>query len=172
MIPKRFFGSNLVSTVALLMVPLSACSNLWRTGTAQVDSSRNSVMLTQPEETVRLEGVQFKAGGATPRRNSKAILDAAAEILASGSDNMVYADAYCGRHDGKKANPQLAQQRAENVKAYLVTQGIPSERMVARGFGVANSAAGSDSRIYKQKSGVELIPFKNEPSRQISLIHS
>ena len=46
---------------------------------------------------------------------------------------------------------------------YLVTQGIPSEHMVARGFGVANSAAGSVSRIYKQKSGVELIPLKNEP---------
>jgi outer membrane protein OmpA-like peptidoglycan-associated protein len=91
-------------------------------------------MLTQPEETVRLEGVQFEGGGATLRRNSKAILGALLKS-ASGSYNMVYVDAYCGRHDGKIANPRLAHQRAENVKAYLMTQGIPYEHMVTRGFG-------------------------------------
>ena len=119
-------------------------------------------MLTQTGETVRLEGVQFKAGGATLRSNSRAILDEAAEILTSEPDNLVYVDAYCDRHDGKKVNPQLAQQRAQNVKAYLVTRGIPSEHMIARVYEVRNSATGNDSRGSNHNSGVELIPFRNQ----------
>jgi outer membrane protein OmpA-like peptidoglycan-associated protein len=72
----------------------------------------------------------------------------------------VYVDAYCERTRCKKANLRLAQQRAESVKAYLEAQGIPSERMIARGFGAENFAASNDSpRPRERNSRVELIPF-------------
>lgn len=158
---KGFFSSRLVSTVALLMVPLSACSNLKPTQTTQVDKARDARILTQPEEEVRLEGVQFKSDGATLRGNSKPILDAAAEILRSEPDNVVYVNVYCDRHDSKKATLQLAQQRADSVKAYLETQRIPSEQMIARG--AKNSVASTDlSQTRKRTPRVELISFVNQ----------
>jgi len=157
---KLSSARNLASgAVAVLLISLSACVAIRPLQTAQFGNGRDA----QPGEKVRLEGLRFKAEGARLRSNSKPILDAAAESLKSEPDNFVYVDAYCDRHDSKRANQQLARQRAENVKAYLATQGIPFEHMIARGFGVKNPAAGNySSKTYKYSSRVELIPVTNQ----------
>jgi OmpA-OmpF porin, OOP family len=117
------------------------------------------------QEKVQLEGLGFKADGVSLRRNSKPVLDAAAEILRSEPDKKIYVDAYCDCPSGKKATLRLAQQRADIVKSYLETQGISSERMIARGCRAKSFSAANISPLTReQTSRVELIPFATHPA--------
>ena len=155
---------NLVlGAVAILLIPFSGCADMQPVQTAQIGNALDAGIPSQPAEKVRLEGLRFKAVGAGLRADSKPVLDAAAQILRSEPDNLVYVDVYCDRRDSKHANLQLAQQRAENVKAYLEAQGVPSERMIARGFGTENSASSRySSQTHRQTSRVELIPLADQ----------
>ncbi|WP_304821816.1 OmpA family protein [Candidatus Binatus sp.] len=130
--------------------------------TAQVGNAPEAGIAAHPDEKIRLEGLRFKADGASLRPNSKPVLDAAVEILKSEPNKKVYVDAYCEPSGGKEANLRLSQKRAENVKAYLETQGIASDRLIPRGFGAENFVASNDSpQTRKQNRRIELIPFTN-----------
>jgi len=159
---KIYFTRNFVlGAIVILLLPLSACLQS-REGSGQpvqVGNNQDVGITAIPVDKVRLEGLRFNVKGASLRSNSEPILDAAADILKSEPDKKVYVDVYNERHGSKNANLRLAKQRAENVKAYLEMQGIPSERMIARGFG---ATAGDSSQTHKQNSKVELIPFGNQ----------
>jgi|HubBroStandDraft_6_1064221.scaffolds.fasta_scaffold68792_5 outer membrane protein OmpA-like peptidoglycan-associated protein len=156
---------NLVlGAVAILLIPFSGCADMQPVQTAQIGNALDAGIPSQPAEKVRLEGLRFKAVGAGLRADSKPVLDAAAQILRSEPDNLVYVDVYCDRRDSKHANLQLAQQRAEYIKSYLEGQGVPSGQMIARGFGVENSADhGGSSQTHKRNSRIELISLVNRP---------
>jgi outer membrane protein OmpA-like peptidoglycan-associated protein len=160
-----FTKTLLLAASVILLLPLSACLELQH-GAAQpvqVSDNRDAGMSAQPEEQVRLEGLRFKAGGASLRSNSKPVLIEAADILKSEPSKTFYVDVHCDQRGSEKANLQLAQQRAENVKAYLEAQGVPSERMIARGFGTENSASSRySSQTHRQTSRVELIPLADQ----------
>lgn len=132
-----FTRSAALCAIAILLIPLSSCqaSREGSVQAAQFGSTPHAEIFVQPDEVIRLEGLRFKGGGASLRRNSRAILDAAADILKSEPGKKVYIDAHFDRTGDKRESLQLEQRRAENVKAYLEAQGIPSERMITRGFG-------------------------------------
>jgi len=153
-----------VGAIAMLLVPLTACRESQNASqTAQVGSATDVSNPVQQEEKIRLEGLRFKADGSTLRPNSKPILDAAAEILKGKPDRQkIYVNAYTDPTGGKEENLKLSQRRAENVKAYLETQGIESERMIPRGFGAENFVASNDTaKTRKQNRRVELVPVAN-----------
>jgi outer membrane protein OmpA-like peptidoglycan-associated protein len=158
-----FTGRLTLGAIAILFIPLSGCLQGREDSVraAQVGDGPHERILAQ--EKVQLEGLRFKPDGGTLRRNSRAVLDAAAEILRSEPDKKVYVDAYCDQANSKIVNLRLAQQRAETVKAYLEAQGISSDRMIARGFG-AEQASNDSPHIRKQNSTVELIPFSSYPA--------
>ena len=154
--------SAALGAIAMILIPLSACqeSRDANVQSAQVGSGSETAIATQSGERIRLEGVRYKADGASIRPASKPILDAAAEILKTEPDKKVYVDAYTDPIGGKEANLRLSQQRAENVKAYLETQGISSDRMIPRGFGAENFVASNDTpETRKQNRRVELVPL-------------
>lgn len=68
-----------------------------------------------------------------------ALRDVTAE-LKEQSDTLraVYITGYTDRLGGDAHNQALSQQRAEAVKRYLVTQGVPADRIVTVGFGEAD----------------------------------
>jgi outer membrane protein OmpA-like peptidoglycan-associated protein len=163
---KLLFTKNLLLTASvILLLPFSACleSQHGSVQPVQVGETHEAGISAQPEEKIRLEGMRFTADGASLRSNSKPVLMAAADILKSEPSKTVYVDVYCDRRGSKRANLRLAQERAENVKAYLEAQGIPSERMIARGFGAENSANSNHfSKTNPQNSRVELIPLADQ----------
>jgi len=154
--------SAVLGAITMILVPLSACQQTRDANvqTSQVGSGTEPTIATQSGERIRLEGVRYKADGVSIRPASKPILDAAAEILKSDPEKKVYVDAYTDPIGGKEANLRLSQQRAENVKAYLETQGISSDRMIPRGFGAENFVASNDTpETRKQNRRVELVPL-------------
>lgn len=51
-----------------------------------------------------------------------------------------------------KVNYQLSLQRAENVRAFLVRQGVPKKIVKALGYGDTRSVAPNDTEENKQKN--------------------
>jgi len=156
--------SAIFGAIAMLVIPLSACRESQNADvqTAQVGNVPVAAATVQAEEKIRLEGLRFKADETSLRPTSKPILDAAAEVLKSQPDKKIYVDSYTDPSGGKPANLKISQQRAENVKAYLETQGIASDRMIPRGFGAENFVASNDNaNDRKQNRRIELVPFTN-----------
>jgi OOP family OmpA-OmpF porin len=85
--------------------------------------------------SITLEGVTFEFNSAVLTPDSRTVLDTVAtdlkkyprlRIELQGHTDSAGADAY---------NLKLSQQRADSVRTYLVDQGVPDTRLVARGYG-------------------------------------
>jgi len=115
------------------------------------------VAATPAPEKIDLRGVSFDRHG-TLRRDSKPVLDAAAELIKTETDAKVYVDAYCDPSGSPTLNQKISKARAAAVKAYLVKQGVPADRVVARGFGATNFIASNASlEGRKENRRIELV---------------
>jgi OmpA-OmpF porin, OOP family len=85
--------------------------------------------------TYVFKDIQFESNRASLKSSSYPTLNNIAEALKAQPDMKVEIQGHTdgrGKHD---YNVGLSQRRAETVKAYLVTRGVDSERMVPRGYG-------------------------------------
>lgn len=60
------------------------------------------------------------------------------QVRGSGTLEHVQVDGYTDRIGSNPANQRLSQQRAETVRQHLVDQGLPADKITARGLGSAN----------------------------------
>lgn len=94
---------------------------------------------TLPEKVKKFSGVipgiVFDLGKATIRPGSARILDEAAAVLKEFSTMRVAITGHTDDIGSREKNSELSQQRADSVKAYLVSQGIAAERIDTRGAG-------------------------------------
>jgi OmpA-OmpF porin, OOP family len=85
--------------------------------------------------TYVFKDIQFESNRSNLKSSSFATLNNIAEALKARPDMKVEIQGHTdslGKHD---YNVGLSQKRAETVKAYLVTKGVDSERLVPRGYG-------------------------------------
>lgn len=91
--------------------------------------------------TYVFKDIQFESNKANLKTSSYPTLNNIADVLKAQPDMKVEIQGHTdsrGKHD---YNVGLSQRRAETVKAYLVTRGVDSERMVPRGYGPARPIA-------------------------------
>jgi OmpA-OmpF porin, OOP family len=69
------------------------------------------------------------------RAEGKAKLDKLADELRDAKYDTIQATGYTDRIGNKSYNQKLSEQRAESVRAYLVSKGIPADRIRAEGKG-------------------------------------
>ena len=79
--------------------------------------------------------IQFKQAEATLLPNSLKVLDEVAGILQANPDIKLLIEGHTANNGYFDANMRLSQQRADNVKAYLIKKGISADRLTAKGFG-------------------------------------
>lgn len=85
--------------------------------------------------TLVLRGVTFATGTATLTDSAQAVLDRVAAALKEFSDVRVEVGGHTDNTGSASVNRRLSQQRADAVRAYLVSQGVEESRLVARGYG-------------------------------------
>ena len=110
-------------------------------------------------EKLVLRGVHFDFNKSRIRPGDASILDEAADILKQHPDVTIYDDGYCDAIGSESYNLKLSQRRADAVARYLEDKGIPSSKIIPRGFGKTDFVAPNDTDEGRaQNRRVELKP--------------
>jgi OOP family OmpA-OmpF porin len=88
-----------------------------------------------PEGEITIEGIEYDFDKATLRPESKDILDNLIEFLELNNNLKIEIRSHTDERGSDTYNEKLSQERAQSVVDYLVANGIPLERLVAKGYG-------------------------------------
>lgn len=90
---------------------------------------------TEKVAKVDIPPVYYDTGKATVKKESLAVLNEVVNVLKQFPTYYLIIDAHTDTVGSDSENLKLSKDRADTVKKYLETQGINSNRLVARGFG-------------------------------------
>lgn len=90
---------------------------------------------------VTLSGVSFEVGSHELSQDAKQRLDVVARGLKERPGRAITVAGYTDSKGKPEGNRTLSQKRADAVKAYLESQGVPSSRIVSQGRGPNNPVA-------------------------------
>jgi outer membrane protein OmpA-like peptidoglycan-associated protein len=99
-----------------------------------------------------MSGIQFETGKATIKKNSYKILNDIAKIFIENKSYIVEVQGHTdnvGKHD---YNVDLSDRRAHSVRTYLVNQGVPAERLSAKGYGPDKPIADNETKAGRAKN--------------------
>lgn len=106
----------------------------------------------------RLDGVNFEFNSATIRPESKALLDQVAALLTAHPDWAITLEGHTDNIGTSAFNRTLSLQRADAVKAYLASKGVPADHLSAAGFGYDKPVASNDGEAGRsQNRRVEIV---------------
>ncbi len=88
--------------------------------------------ITKP---VLIENIFYKFDSAELTDSSTKALDELTRLLTDNPSTVIELGAHCDYKGRDTYNERLSQRRAETVVNYLITQGIESDRLVAKGYG-------------------------------------
>lgn len=114
-----------------------------------------------PPMKLVLTGVNFDFDKSTLRQEDIAIIDRDAASLDKWGDVKIEVAGHTDSRGSDEYNMKLSQQRAEAVRNYLVSKGIASDRLSAKGYGESQSIADNamdEGRFQNRR--VELVPLK------------
>jgi outer membrane protein OmpA-like peptidoglycan-associated protein len=107
---------------------------------------------------VNMSDVLFDTGKYTLRQEAREKLARIAGILLNYPDLQLEAEGHTDSTGSYELNQKLSQQRADSVRQYLVSQGIPEESITSVGKGYSMPVASNDTFEGRQKNRrVELI---------------
>jgi OOP family OmpA-OmpF porin len=116
-------------------------------------------------ERITLSASSLFASGKSELGSDKTELNKLASLLKQYPETGdIQVDGYTDRLGNAKANVTLSQKRADAVKAYLVSQGVPADRINTSGKGSANPVSKCDS-VKKHAALVQCLA----PDRRIEI---
>jgi OOP family OmpA-OmpF porin len=80
-------------------------------------------------------GITFGSGSAVIDEASEPVLDIAAEAILAGPTVVIEIGGHTDNEGTEVNNQRLSLQRAQAVRTYLITKGVPAPRLTAKGFG-------------------------------------
>jgi len=108
------------------------------------------IEILRERKAVVLEGVEFDIDKDTLRPESLTTLDEVAASLKDWSDVRLEVQGHCSEPGTDEHNMDLSQRRAAAVKAYLVSRGIGTSRLEAKGYGETRPIAGNETKAGRQ----------------------
>lgn len=109
-------------------------------GTNPLDPS-DDVPIIKVGERIILEGVNFETAKTTLLPQAKTILDQVAKSLLANPTAEVAIHGHTDNIGGVKYNMNLSRGRADAVRTYLVSKGVPGFRVTTKGFGFTKPIA-------------------------------
>ena len=111
----------------------------------KVDAKGCTLLFETGKKSVTLQGVNFVTAKADLLPESSGALDKVAESLVNNPDVKIAVEGYTDNRGSAAVNRRLSQARADAVRNYLISKGVPAENITAKGFGplkpVASNAA-------------------------------
>lgn len=100
------------------------------------DTMRVDVYMKKiPKGAVRVENIYYGFDSANLRPESKVGLDSLYQILVDNPQIKIELSSHTDSKGNDKYNMRLSQKRAQSVVDYLISRGIPTERLVPKGYG-------------------------------------
>ena len=93
-----------------------------------------------PKGEITIEGIEYDFDSANLRPSSEEILDNLIEFLELNSNLKIEIRSHTDERGNDAYNLDLSDRRAKSVVDYLVDNGIPRERLVAKGYGETKPA--------------------------------
>ena len=101
---------------------------------------------------VTLEDVLFEVNGAALQPGAQTELLRLADYLNRNPDRKTLIEGHTDNTGGSDYNLQLSQLRAQSVESYLVSGGVPADRIRAIGYGETRPEAPNDSATGRQQN--------------------
>ncbi len=119
-------------------------------------------------ERIEFEAVHFDTDRADLRESAKqALASHAGQIQAHPEWGVVTIEGHCDERGSHEHNMALGQRRAETVKQYLVSQGVPMSRLMTVSFGESKPAVyGHDESAWQMNRRSELKPEERTAALQ------
>jgi outer membrane protein OmpA-like peptidoglycan-associated protein len=96
---------------------------------------QRDIILTPSGETMRLNNLIFPQGKAVIDPKSFDELDEVAQMMKENSKMVIQLEGHTDNQGSAKANMKLSEDRVEAVKKYLVSKGIPKDRVKTKALG-------------------------------------
>ncbi|HZX33049.1 MAG TPA: VIT domain-containing protein [Rhodocyclaceae bacterium] len=109
--------------------------------------------------------VQFDFGKATLRPEAKATLDKLAADVAGLKLEVILVVGHSDRLEGENSKRRLSEERAAAVKAYLVSKGVPAERVYVEGKGSRQPVTGEKCQGPKNAKTIACL----QPDRRVDI---
>ncbi|HEY0708039.1 MAG TPA: OmpA family protein [Polyangia bacterium] len=107
-----------------------------------------------------IEGIKFKTNSANILKGSFLVLDRAVAVLKEYPDLKMEIQGHTDDRGKDELNRTLSQKRADAVRTYFITKGIPAERLTAVGYGEDKPIADnktSSGRAQNRRTEFQLI---------------
>ena len=101
---------------------------------------------------VTLEDVLFEVNGAALQPGAQTELLRLADYLKRNPDRKILIEGHTDNTGGSDYNLQLSQLRAQSVDSYLISSGVPADRIRAIGYGETRPEAPNDSATGRQQN--------------------
>jgi len=112
----------------------------------------------QDEGRARVYGILFDLNSATIKVESRPVLEEVLKLLQGEPSWKLTIEGHTDSTGAADFNQKLSLQRAEAVKAFLITAGIDATRLQSKGYGSAKPVANNDSELGRaQNRRVELV---------------
>ena len=87
------------------------------------------------DKTYKLDNIYYDYNSAVLRDSSKSVLDTLYVLLDNNPKIVIELSSHTDSRGGNEFNLKLSQERAESCTNYLISKGIPTVRLIAKGYG-------------------------------------
>jgi outer membrane protein OmpA-like peptidoglycan-associated protein len=112
------------------------------------------------EEQLTLRGVTFENNSAKLTPNSTLTLDSVADILKQRPNFVVEVRGHTDNTGPDEHNMKLSQKRADAVMEYLISRGVPADKLTATGYGETQPIASNDTADGREQNRRVTLEFR------------
>ena len=111
------------------------------------------------QDEIELDGIEYDLNSSILRPTSKDVLDELYNFLIFNDGLIVQINSHTDYRGTDKYNLWLSERRAQSCVTYLISKGIPKERLVAKGYGETspNYLKDKDKNKFSTPKGKEFI---------------
>lgn len=99
-----------------------------------------------------LHGLKFKKGSYKIPPEAHSILINLANTLKKATSVRIEVRGYTDSRSNKRASISLSQKRADSVRAFLISNGLDSQRVIAKGYGPADPIGSNYTKIGREQN--------------------
>ncbi len=144
-------------TATATAAPAADNSSTTVNNTSNVASTENTTPVSSPKNVTSSTNknssiVNFGSGSSSQSSVDNSVLSEIQKKIKNNPNAQILLEGYASSEGDLDYNVRLSQDRANSLKAYLVSQGVPEKNIIAKGMGIQNPIASNDTEAGRKKN--------------------